>query len=177
MITLLLEKLRRFLLGLDRERSSFLLPSLARRGFTALLSHTLCILSNKRLLANKRLPGPPLFLDQTEARRVEKICFFGPGAPLILGSGWPPPPYPKVWIRHCSQCMLGGSPFGMHAKKHARSGGALPRGGVDVIRPRTCLYNPLHNHLGGNFALLSVPRSWLLQLFSCLRNICCVMEM
>ena len=42
--TLLLEKLRRFLLGLDRERSSFFPPSLARRGFTALLSHTLYIL-------------------------------------------------------------------------------------------------------------------------------------
>ena len=34
-------------------------------------------------------PHPPLFLDQTEARRAEK-SFFGDRAP----------PYLKVWIRH-----------------------------------------------------------------------------
>ena len=43
----------------------------------------------------------PLFLDQTEAWRAEKI-FFQPGRPLISGSGWPQPRplYWKVWIRH-----------------------------------------------------------------------------
>ena len=33
---------------------------------------------------------PPLFLDQTEARRTEKVFF----------DTAPPPPYFKVWIRH-----------------------------------------------------------------------------
>ena len=33
--------------------------------------------------------GPPLFLDQTEARRAEKRFF-----------GDPPPLFLKVWIRH-----------------------------------------------------------------------------
>ena len=37
------------------------------------------------------LPGPPLFLDQTEARRAENKFW----RPL------PTPPYLKVWIRHC----------------------------------------------------------------------------
>ena len=34
-------------------------------------------------------PGPPLFLDQTEARRAGKKI--KPALPLISGSGWPPP--------------------------------------------------------------------------------------
>ena len=39
--------------------------------------------------------GPaPLFLDQTEARRVEKNCFEPAPLPLISGSGWPPSPPP-----------------------------------------------------------------------------------
>ena len=35
-------------------------------------------------------PPPPLFLDQTETRRAEKI-FLSPGtpSPLLSGSGWP----------------------------------------------------------------------------------------
>ena len=36
-------------------------------------------------------PGPPLFFDQNEARRAEKI-FLRDRPPLISGSGWPPPP-------------------------------------------------------------------------------------
>ena len=38
--------------------------------------------------------SPPLFLDQTEAWRAEKI--------LLETAPTPPPPlpYPKVWIRH-----------------------------------------------------------------------------
>ena len=36
--------------------------------------------------------GPPLFLDETEARRVENIFF---------QTTTPPPPYLKVWIRYC----------------------------------------------------------------------------
>ena len=39
-------------------------------------------------------PSPPLFLDQTEGRRTQKI-FLGDRPSL------PPPPYLKVWIRHC----------------------------------------------------------------------------
>ena len=35
---------------------------------------------------------PPLFLDETEARRAEK--FFVRLPPLVSGSGWPPPPDP-----------------------------------------------------------------------------------
>ena len=48
----------------------------------------------------------PLFLDQTEARRVEKI-FFETAAPLSQGLYDRPPPFPylKVWIRLCS-CHL-----------------------------------------------------------------------
>ena len=42
---------------------------------------------------------PPLFLDQTEARRTEKN-FFEPPPPLSHGLDTPPPPYLKVWIRH-----------------------------------------------------------------------------
>ena len=42
---------------------------------------------------------PPLFLDQTEARRTEKNFFEPP--PLSHGLDTPPPPpYLKVWIRH-----------------------------------------------------------------------------
>ena len=43
---------------------------------------------------------PTLFLDQTEAKRNEKILRLGPR--FISGSGWranPPPPL-KVWVRH-----------------------------------------------------------------------------
>ena len=36
---------------------------------------------------------PPLFLDQTVARRAEKIFFWNPPPPS-------PHPYLKVWIRH-----------------------------------------------------------------------------
>ena len=47
-------------------------------------------------------PPPPLFLDETEARRAENIFFLNhPPPPLISGSGWPGPPYLKVWICHC----------------------------------------------------------------------------
>ena len=42
---------------------------------------------------------PPLFLDQTEARRTEKK-FFEPPPPPYLMVWIPPPPYLKVWIRH-----------------------------------------------------------------------------
>ena len=47
---------------------------------------------------------PPLFLDQTAARRAEKD-FFCDRSPYLRG--WltaphpPPPPYLKVWIRRC----------------------------------------------------------------------------
>ena len=40
-------------------------------------------------------PGPPIFLDQNEARRAEKKIFWGhlppPPPALISGSGWLPP--------------------------------------------------------------------------------------
>ena len=43
---------------------------------------------------------PPLFLDQTEARRAEK--FFDAAPSLSHGlDDRPPHPYLKVWIRHC----------------------------------------------------------------------------
>ena len=48
------------------------------------------------------LAPPTLFLDQTEAKRNEKILRLGPH--LISGSGWqappPHPPYLKVWVCH-----------------------------------------------------------------------------
>ena len=57
-------------------------------------------------------PGPPLFLDQNEARRTEKIFFkAGPG-PLSEGLDDrptpppPPPPYLKVWICHWTVISL-----------------------------------------------------------------------
>ena len=40
-----------------------------------------------------RGPGPPVFLDQTEAQRAKKV--FGEDCPhpsFTLGSGWPPTP-------------------------------------------------------------------------------------
>ena len=37
-------------------------------------------------------PGPPLFLDQTEAWRTDKTFFLRLGPPLISGSGWLSPP-------------------------------------------------------------------------------------
>ena len=46
-------------------------------------------------------PPVPLFLDQTETRRAEKIRF-GDRPPFFLRV-WmtaPPPPYLKVWIRY-----------------------------------------------------------------------------
>ena len=44
-------------------------------------------------------PGPPLFLDQTEAWRAEK--FFLRPTPPFLRAWMTPPPYLKVWICHC----------------------------------------------------------------------------
>ena len=49
-----------------------------------------------------RGPGgpPPLFLDQNEARRAGKKCFWGqPPPPLNSGSGWPSslPLHPLIW--------------------------------------------------------------------------------
>ena len=44
-------------------------------------------------------PGPPLFLDQTEARRAENNVFEPP--PLSQGlDDRPSTPYLKVWISH-----------------------------------------------------------------------------
>ena len=40
-------------------------------------------------------PVPPLFLDQTKVRRAEKM-FLEP----------PPPPFLKVWVRHCVQSIF-----------------------------------------------------------------------
>ena len=49
-------------------------------------------------------PGlpPPLFLDQTKAPRAEKKAFKTAAPPLSQGLDDRPPPYLKVWIRHCS---------------------------------------------------------------------------
>ena len=51
------------------------------------------------------LPSPPLlFLDQTEARKVEKIFLETGPSPLSkdLDDRSPPSLYLKVWIRHCT---------------------------------------------------------------------------
>ena len=45
---------------------------------------------------------PPLFLDQTKAPRAEKKAFKTAPSPLSQGLDDRPPPYLKVWIRHCS---------------------------------------------------------------------------
>ena len=39
--------------------------------------------------------APPCFLDQTEAQRAEKNCFWD--HPLISGSGWPPQTFPPTF--------------------------------------------------------------------------------
>ena len=48
---------------------------------------------------------PPLFLDQTEARRAEKYIFLQTGPPAFYKSlddaPPPPPPHLKVWSRQC----------------------------------------------------------------------------
>ena len=41
-------------------------------------------------------PGPPWFLDQTEAQRAKKIFFGDCPPPPTLGSGWPPTPLSQV---------------------------------------------------------------------------------
>ena len=47
------------------------------------------------------VPGPPLFLDQNEARRAEKHGFLGYPSPYLRVWMTPPPPsYLKVWVRH-----------------------------------------------------------------------------
>ena len=38
------------------------------------------------------VPGPPLFLDENEARRAEKHVFLRPPLPLSQGLDDPPPP-------------------------------------------------------------------------------------
>ena len=45
--------------------------------------------------------GPPLFLDQTQARRAEKNLFEDRPPPLFQGLDDRAPPYLKVWIHHC----------------------------------------------------------------------------
>ena len=46
-------------------------------------------------------PSPPLFLDQTEARRAGKVMFGDHPPPLRYVRVWmTAPPYLKVWIRH-----------------------------------------------------------------------------
>ena len=42
-------------------------------------------------------PPPPLLLDQTEARRAEKIVFWDAPPPLSNGLDDWDPPYLKVW--------------------------------------------------------------------------------
>ena len=46
--------------------------------------------------------APPI--DQTEARGDEKISFETRHPLISLSGDRPPPPYLKVWIRHCYQC-------------------------------------------------------------------------
>ena len=60
------------------------------------------VLSNlPRWRIQRRDPGPPIFLDQTEARRTEK-CFSRLGLPLSKGlDDRRPPAYLKVWILNC----------------------------------------------------------------------------
>ena len=50
-------------------------------------------------------PPPPLFLDQTEARRAKNTSF-GDRRPTF--SLPPTPPHLKVWIRHCEQAPTRG---------------------------------------------------------------------
>ena len=57
----------------------------------------------------------PLFLGQSEARRAEKI--------RVWMTPPSPPPYPKVWIRHCLVCESNTHPrkFGNHVTVHCPS--------------------------------------------------------
>ena len=48
-----------------------------------------------------RGPGPPIFLDQTEAQRAKKFWDW-PCPPYLRVWMTPPAPYLKVWIRHCN---------------------------------------------------------------------------
>ena len=48
-------------------------------------------------------PGsPPIFLDQTEARRDEHCFFWRPPPSHLRVWMTAPPPYLKIWIRHSS---------------------------------------------------------------------------
>ena len=46
-------------------------------------------------------PGPPLFLNQTEAQGAEKIFFGDCPPPPYLRVWMTAPSYLNVWIRHC----------------------------------------------------------------------------
>ena len=60
---------------------------------------------NKEQAVADQGEGPPLFLDQTKARRGKKICLETAPSPLSQGLNDPPPPPPPpyltVWICHC----------------------------------------------------------------------------
>ena len=51
-------------------------------------------------------PPPPLFLDQTEARRVEKYFFSKTALASSQGLDDRGPRYLEVWFRHCTLRML-----------------------------------------------------------------------
>ena len=51
-------------------------------------------------------PPPPLFLDQTEARRVEKYFFSKTALASSQGLDDRGPRYLEVWFRHCILRML-----------------------------------------------------------------------
>ena len=84
--------------------------TLAQKGFLLICAHTRRVLSLVYNNPQWRIqgrdpggPGHPLFLDQTETRRAEKI-FLRPGPPPpLLSQGRddrPPLPHLKVWVRH-----------------------------------------------------------------------------
>ena len=52
-------------------------------------------------------PPPPLFLDQTEARRDEKKILRDHPPFLSKGLDNRAPPYLRVWIRHCPASFIG----------------------------------------------------------------------
>ena len=65
--------------------------------------------------SRRGLPLPPIVLDQTEARRAEKI-FWRPASSLILGLDDPSPPPPFPLLSRGSQNLTSSKSLGLTAK-------------------------------------------------------------
>ena len=124
------------------------------------------------LIRGRSSEGPPLYLDQTEARRAGKR-FFWDRPPFILGSGLgsgcpppPPPPSLKVWIHHFSWSLLVEGVLDqslvirwchylneaiqdwLEKQTKAKNNGTWPRKSCEVLGPRKYVLEGCHTAVG-----------------------------